>query len=668
MPVAKKRSAPTKPSGPVLKKTKMMEGGEKQKRSRPVTKDVEEDDEENEEDEEDEDNDESTNDRATQKALHAHRKSLKPHASLLSDAKSLWALARAQNISSSERQKHIKNLMECIRGKIKDIVFKHDASRIVQTIVKYGGKDDREEIARELDGKWNELARSRYSKFLLTKLLRLLPSSSLRLSIYKSLAGPQGSGSVLKLLLHREASGVLADAFELYANAQERNILLREFYGKEVSLFNDNKNQNLQDILSSADAEKRKRVLKALRENIENIFNNPDKGAIEHAIVHRALWEYLEGVSTLLPSDQEPEKDKLRKELFDLLLPHLPSLVHTPSGSRVVREFIARGSAKDRKTIIKQLKPHVVKMASDEEASLVLWCLWDCVDDTKLIQKSLLIPLLSSSSDIRTILSTPTGRRTILYLLVPRSTRHFTPALIRSISETDKTRDEVGESKKDVEVRRKEIAEGAAGELVGFIEESLTSKEEKGLEVVTDPALSLVTTEIMLYAEATMQTKQGAIRALCETLVSEPYPSLSSTHPVDLPHTSRLYKTLLQGGHYSHHVKAVEKAPRRVWDRRVFGCELVEASETPILVEMCTKGERGGAFVVAELIGALLDDDDQSKEEMEVGKDGEEELKNRVKAARSKLKESFEPKKIGEEITKGEGKGWKVLLEKVGML
>jgi len=288
--------------------------------------------------------------------------------------------------------------------------------------------------------------------------------------------------------------------------------------------------------------------------------------------------------------------------------------------------------------------------------------------DTKLIQKSLLIPLLSSSSDIRTILSTPTGRRTILYLLVPRSTRHFTPALIRSISETDKTRDEVGESKKDVEVRRKEIAEGAAGELVSFIEESLTSKEEKGLEVVTGPALSLVTTEIMLYAEATMQTKQGAIRALCEALVSEPYPSSSSTHPVDLPHTSRLYKTLLQGGHYSHHVKAVEKVPRRVWDRRVFGCELVEASETPILVEMCTKGERGGAFVVAELIGALLDDDDQSKEEMEVGKDGEEELKNRVKAARSKLKESFEPKKIGEEITKGEGKGWKVLLEKVGML
>ena len=41
----------------------------------------------------------------------------------------------------------------------------------------------------------------------------------------------------MRLLLHREASSVLADAFELYANAYERSILLKDFYGKEASLF-----------------------------------------------------------------------------------------------------------------------------------------------------------------------------------------------------------------------------------------------------------------------------------------------------------------------------------------------------------------------------------------------------------------------------------------------
>jgi pumilio family protein 6 len=54
--------------------------------------------------------------------------------------------------------------MDAIRGKVKDIVFKHDASRIVQTVVKYGGQKERDEIAKELGGSYKELAQNKYSK------------------------------------------------------------------------------------------------------------------------------------------------------------------------------------------------------------------------------------------------------------------------------------------------------------------------------------------------------------------------------------------------------------------------------------------------------------------------------------------------------------------------
>ena len=42
-----------------------------------------------------------------------------------------------------------------------------------------------------------------------------------------------------------------------------------------------------------------------------------------------------------------------------------------------------------------------------------------------------------------------------------------------------------------------------------------------------------------------------------------PYPSTdpANPHPISLPHTSRLYKTLLQGGHYSHSTKSIIPAP-----------------------------------------------------------------------------------------------------------
>jgi len=79
------------------------------------------------------------------------------------------------------------------------------------------------------------------------------------------------------MLLHREASPVLADAFELYANAYERTILLREFYGKEASLFNftsgseadrDRAKKGLTGVLEGSDIERRRRILGAVKENL----------------------------------------------------------------------------------------------------------------------------------------------------------------------------------------------------------------------------------------------------------------------------------------------------------------------------------------------------------------------------------------------------------------
>ena len=43
-------------------------------------------------------------------------------------------------------------------------------------------------------------------------------------------------------------------------------------------------------------------------------LNNSEKGAVTHAVVHRALWEYL---SNLLELGNEAEREKLWKEIFE---------------------------------------------------------------------------------------------------------------------------------------------------------------------------------------------------------------------------------------------------------------------------------------------------------------------------------------------------------------
>ena len=43
-------------------------------------------------------------------------------------------------------------------------------------------------------------------------------------------------------------------------------------------------------------------------------FNNPDKGAVVHAVVHRVLWEYLVVVNG---EPDEADREKWRREMFE---------------------------------------------------------------------------------------------------------------------------------------------------------------------------------------------------------------------------------------------------------------------------------------------------------------------------------------------------------------
>lgn len=96
-----------------------------------------------------------------------------------------------------------------------------------------------------------------------------------------------------------------------------------------------------------------------------------------------------------------------------------------------------------------------------------------------------------------TLYSSPQGRRAILYLLVPRSRRHFTPAQVALLAETDPIKAKT--SKKDDNTRQNEILKFASEGLLSLVE-----TPDKAEELLRDPGGSLLLTEIMLYAEGGM--------------------------------------------------------------------------------------------------------------------------------------------------------------------
>ena len=82
-------------------------------------------------------------------------------------------------------------------------------------------------------------------------------------------------------------------------------------------------------------------------------------------------------------------------------------------------------------------------------------------------------------------------------------------------------------------------------------------------------------------------------------LIATPYPApdTSPPHPIDASHVARLYKTLLQGGHYDQSLKSVTKPPSS-FSPSAFASSFLTAVGRDVTVAMA---QGNGAFVVAEL-------------------------------------------------------------------
>lgn len=188
-----------------------------------------------------------------------------------------------------------------------------------------------------------------------------------------------------------------------------------------------------------------------------------------------------------------------------------------------------------------------------------------------------------------TLCTTPQGRRALIYLVSPRTRRHFTPAQISQLAEADAARSRT--SKKDNQIRTEEIRKAASEPLLAWV-------AAKGEEVVRDPGGSLVVGEIMLNADG---DKSAASQTILKCLAT-PYPSVdpSSPHPISLPHASRLYKLLLQGGHYSQSTSSVENSPN--FSSLDFASKFIEVVGEEAVVAMARDD---GAFVVAALCATV---------------------------------------------------------------
>jgi len=122
--------------------------------------------------------------------------------------------------------------------------------------------------------------------------------------------------------------------------------------------------------------------------------------------------------------------------------------------------------------------------------------------DTKLMGKTFVnvssCPSAMTTADPQDIVelgsdlaSDVTGRRSLLYPVLPTSTKHYIPSTLTSLASSAQMAREAGTSKKDPATRRKELLEYASPGLLAMI-------AEKGEEMVRDAGAGLVVQEVML--------------------------------------------------------------------------------------------------------------------------------------------------------------------------
>jgi pumilio homology domain family member 6 len=469
--------------------------------------------------------------------LANERKAAKPLAESLARTKKIWErLRRKSHVPLEERKQLVAELFEIITGRIKDYVLKHDSVRVVQTAIKYANPEQKKMIARELAGTYRQLAESRYAKFLIGKLL-VQGDDEIR-----DIIVPEFFGHVRRLIKHPEASWILDDVYRGVATRQQKAIILREWYGAEFSLFQKDNSEKVSSELSEILEEnsgKRAPIMRALQELINHLIQKKMTG---FTLLHDAMLQYFLNAK----AGTEEITDYLELLKGDDEGDLMKNLAFTKSGSRVVCLALAYGTAKDRKQILKTYKDTLQMIAADANGHIIILTAYEVIDDTVLTSKSIFPELLSKDAE-----------KQVENIVFSANDLNALASDLEILTEVDRVRTTT--SKKDPEIRRKELAKALSPFLLKAIEVAST-------DLVATAFGCQFVTEILFGAEG---DKSAALNALAETASGDPsyvQPPVKEegaenpeppSHIASLAHCGRMFKSLIAGGHFDPKTKSI---------------------------------------------------------------------------------------------------------------
>lgn len=395
-------------------------------------------------------------------------------------AKQIWEILRRKDCDKEKRVKLMNDLQKLIQGKIKTIAFAHDSTRVIQCYIQYGNEEQRKQAFEELQGDLVELSKAKYSRNIVKKFL-MYGSKPQIAEIMRSF-----KGQVRKMLRHAEASAIVEYAYNDKAILEQRNMLAEELYGNTFQLYKSAEHPTLDKVLE-VQPEKKELIMDEMKQILTPMAQK--EAVIKHSLVHKVFLDFFIHAPP-----------KLRSEMIEAIREAVIYLAHTHDGARVAMHCLWHGTPKDRKVIVKTMKTYVEKVANGQYSHLVLLAAFDCIDDTKLVKQIIISEITAS---LPNIVNDKYGRKVLLYLLSPRDPAHT----VREIIEVLQKGDGNAHSKKDTEVRRRELLDSISPALLSYL-------QGHAQEMALDRSVCMLVSSILGAATGDVQPAMNAVASL----------------------------------------------------------------------------------------------------------------------------------------------------------
>ncbi|KAL1452172.1 hypothetical protein WDU94_006474 [Cyamophila willieti] len=378
------------------------------------------------------------------KELQKKRKMGNSQYDVVVESKKIWEQVRRADCPDEKKQKLLTKLHGLLKGKMDKIVFSHDMSRIIQWLLKLSSPQMRNEIIVELLPHTIAMIQSKYSNVLVKHMLKSGDDAT-KNEVIKAL-----QSKVVTLLSHTTASPILMYAHDQVASPAQKLAMRQELYGGLYQSSGDAKISCLGDIFEKS-PEMKSAILSVTKKTIIKCLQK--EHITSSSLLHAVLQDFISH------SGDSPDLT----EVLEMLAP-LPILqfVHSKPGSSVAMHIIWNATNKLKKNIVKELKGHIQEVATSEFGHLALVTLLDNVDDTLLLKKALLPELLEVAEELA---ANEYGRKVLAHVNSWCDSGFFHPSCIVQV----KAGDDFSTSKKDRDVRNKEILEFVSSPLLTSI-------------------------------------------------------------------------------------------------------------------------------------------------------------------------------------------------------